>query len=117
MEEPAEETDVQELAAQVALAMKETYFEPMVEGVNRLSDEIASVKGDVEELRGEVDERKVVEELKTRAETPRLQLRLIESAKESEETEVAEDDPLLEMKPEETKKADGSAADSYFGQK
>jgi len=122
-EKPAEETPAVEqetdvLAAQVALAMKEAYFEPMVAGMNRLSDEIAAVKGDVEELRGEVDEQKVVEELKSRVEMPRFQLKLVEGAKDAEETIVDESDPLLEMKPKETKKAVGdSAADSFFGPK
>lgn len=55
-----------------------------------------------------------VEEVKSKAETPRFVLSLLNRASEADKTVVSEGDPLKDKKPQETKQ-DKSGAAAYFG--
>lgn len=67
------------------------------------------------ELEAAVARYKRAEKTRRDEETPRFVLSLETKASEAEETALDENDPLLKMKPTETKPASGSGADHFFG--
>ncbi|MHC4984337.1 MAG: hypothetical protein ACYTF6_14370, partial [Planctomycetota bacterium] len=95
--------DLKQIAEAVAGELKALYevdMAPFVEGVTVTAAKLAAI----EERLGKVESDQA---MKAETEAPRWVLKMAERASESDATEVKESDPLLEMKPHESKLEQG----------
>jgi len=113
-EEPAGvEIDVKAVAEQLA-----SLFEVKLDPLNEMAERISIMATGIKALETRIKALEGQEAVKRQAETPRFVLSLGKQASKAMETQVDANDPLLDMKPVETKaNEEGSGAAHFFGPK
>ena len=106
------EVDVKAVAEHLA-----TMFEVKLDPLNEMAQQITTLAKAFDGLAERLEALEGQERIKKEVETPRFVLSLGTKASEAQETVVDDDDPLLDMKPVETKAKEGSGASHFFGSK